>query len=132
MSILDSLTKAKTFDSHEDVVKFIKQFEDENVYLQREKVTSVKAFINDQRKKVKLDDEIEFKSMQYIFPHFVTHKSRAKKGLRLNHGIANDCLVQIQFFYDDALKKLKITKLKLEHKNHPVSEGHLKIYARKT
>ncbi|KAI9550671.1 hypothetical protein GHT06_004575 [Daphnia sinensis] len=45
--------------------------------------------------------------------------------------MANDCPVQIQFLYDDALKKFKITKLEIEHKNHPVSEGHLKTYARK-
>lgn len=97
-----------------------------------EKVTSVKAFNNDQRNKVKLDDKIEFKSLQFICPHFGTHKSRAKKGLRLNqHVMANDCQVKIQFLYDNALKKFKITKLELEHKNHPVSVGHLKTYARK-
>lgn len=64
--------------------------------------------------------------------HFGTHKSRAKKGLRLNqHVMANGCPAQIQFLYDDALKEFKITKLELAHKNNPVSEGHFKTYARK-
>ncbi len=82
MSILDSLNKTKAFDSHIDIVKFIKQLEYEKVYLRREKVRTVKAFNNDQRKKVKLDDEIEFKSVQYICPHFgdsqMTCKERFK------------------------------------------------------
>jgi hypothetical protein len=112
MSILDSLTRTKIFDSHEDIVKFINQLNDENMYLRREKVTSVKAFNNDQCNKLKLDDAIAFKSVQYICPHFGTHKSRAKKGLRLNqHVMANDCPVQIQFLSDDALKEFSDHKV---------------------
>ncbi|KAK4006107.1 hypothetical protein OUZ56_011262 [Daphnia magna] len=35
MSILDSLTKNKTFDSHRDIVTFIQQLEEDFVYLRR-------------------------------------------------------------------------------------------------
>ncbi|KZS05470.1 Uncharacterized protein APZ42_031333, partial [Daphnia magna] len=84
------------------------------------------------RNKVILDEEVEFKNVQYICPHFGTHTSRAKKGLRLNqHVMANDSPVQIRFTYDPDVKKFVITQLELVHQNHPVSEEHPQTYARK-
>ena len=132
MSILDSLTKDTTFDSHGDIVTFIKQLEEDFVYLRRGDTKSVKSYNNDPRNKVILDEKVEFKTVQYRCPHFGTHFSRAKKGLRLKqHVMSNGCPVQIRFTYEPDVKKFVITKLELVHQDHPVSEAHLKTYARK-
>ncbi|XP_045025115.1 uncharacterized protein LOC123469833 [Daphnia magna] len=135
MSILDSLTEATTFDSHADIVIFIERlFQEGIVYLRRGDTKSVKSYNKDPRNKVIIDEEVEFKSVQYICPHFGTHNSRAKKGRRLNqHVMPNYCPVQIRFSYnpDESVKKFKITKLELFHHTHPVSEAHLHTYARK-
>nr|CAH0109598.1 unnamed protein product [Daphnia galeata] len=132
MSILDSLTKDTTFDSHGDIVTFIKQLEEDFVYLRRGDTKSVKSYNNDPRNKVILDEKVEFKTVQYRCSHFGTHVSRAKKGLRLKqHVMSNGCPVQIRFTYEPDVKKFVITKLELVHQDHPVSKAHLKTYARK-
>ncbi len=102
------------------------------MYLRRGDSKSVKSYNNDTRNKEILDEEVEFKTVQYRCPHFGTHSSRSAKGLRLNqHVMPNGCPVQIRFTYDVHVKKFAITKLELVHQNHPVSEAHLKTYARK-
>ncbi|KZS00097.1 Uncharacterized protein APZ42_003743, partial [Daphnia magna] len=96
------------------------------------KTESVASYNKSQTNKQKLDLNLEYKRVQYIGPHFGCYKSRAKKGLRLNQNdMANGGPVQIQFAYDVNKQKFKITKLNLEHRNHPVSEKHVKTYARK-
>lgn len=132
MSILSALTKSKTFDSHSEIVDWIEGLEKENVYLRRDRTESIRVYNKNPKNKLKLDLSLGYYRIQYICPHFGCHKSRAKKGLRLNKNVmANGCPVQIQFVYDSDQHKFKITNLNLEHQNHPVSEEHVKTYARK-
>lgn len=84
ISLLDSLTKARTFDTHADIVAFIKQLEEEFIYLRRQETKTVNSYNDDPRNKIKIDEKVEFKYVQYICLHFGTQISRAHKGKRLN------------------------------------------------
>lgn len=115
------------------IVACIKQLEvEENVYRRRGKCVTVKSFNNDVRNRKKISEKWAYQKLQFVCPHYGMREHRMHKFKRLNQNVMpKNFLVQIQFVFKMDVQKYQISSVELEHKHHPVSEEHIKTYARK-
>lgn len=130
ISAIIALTKYKFLDSKEDILLCIKQLEEEeNVYLRRGKCVTAESFNNDKRNRTKIG---KFQKLHSVCSHFSIRNPRMHQSKRLNQNImTNNCPVEIQFVFKQDVQKYQVTKVQLQHRDHPVSEEHVKTYARK-
>lgn len=130
ISAIIALTKYKFLDSKEDILLCIKQLEEEeNVYLRRGKCVPAESFNNDKRIRTKIG---KFQKLHSVCSHFSIRNPRMHQSKRLNQNImTNNCPVEIQFVFKQDVQKYQVTKVQLEHRDRPVSEEHVKTYARK-
>ncbi|KZS03184.1 Uncharacterized protein APZ42_034156 [Daphnia magna] len=134
MSLSRLMVKGKSFDSHNEILKCIKEIElQDHVYLRRGTCQTVKSYNNRKDVHTKLDPIVEFYRVECVCPHN-NSGSRLRPTLdkRPNQNtMACDCPVRINLVYDKEKGKFVIRNSVLEHKNHPISAEHVKTYARK-
>ena len=152
MSLFETLVEGKTFDSYEDVLKIIKQVEEQdNIYLRVDKSQTITSFNN--RKDVsdsyseceneilikyllqcstKLDEKWRYFRFSYIFPHAEKYKLRPPTGEQPAQNVmACGYNAEVKFQFQSRTNKFKITLSVLKLEDHPISAEHKKTSARK-